>query len=616
MKRLVLLNFMSLSAITLFAQEQADTLSSVGIQHGTFINGIKAYKNKQQLIVDAKTIENSSATTVDQALRNIAGVDIRQRGAAGVQTDIAIDGGTFDQTMLLVNGLKISDPQTGHNMMMLPFELQNTGQLQIIKGAASGLYGVNALTGVIDVITKDVEHNHLDVTLNGGSSFEKNRTENLYYNSGVVLQGGIKTNNFKHNFNAGWKNSNGYRANTAYKSPNLWYDTKGSIGKNQLHLMGGYRYMDFGANGFYAAPGDSTSHETVQNTVLGIKHLLPFSNKLTWMNDVVYNYKTDDYKYIKEPVLGHNKHFQNIVNVTTALRYASAWGNVRLGLEFRNEQLNSSNLGERARSNMGVLLNYDKILAEKLSIEAGAYANQNSNFGFQVYPSLGLGYFLGNYSKLVVNISSGQRLPTFTDLYYNQRGVIEGNPNLRPEQAINADIGYQAQWSHLQVNSYVFYRSISQFIDWTKQDLSDVWHPENYQQMNTYGFHFSANYSHTVNEDITMGYYLGYNFLEPSLEQQEGSTISRYAINSLRHHAALNVYTRLWGAVKIQLGANYQSRISYKDYWLLNTSAAYNLKQWEVGINVQNLNDVTVVEAGAQPLPGRWMQVFLKYSIR
>lgn len=604
------------SSMMVYAQEQADTLDGVRYNIAPLVKSVQEYKNKQQLVLDETALKYSNATTVDQLLRSVAGVDIRQRGPAGVQSDIAIDGGTFDQVMMLVNGLKIADPQTGHNMMMLPFEIQNLQQVQVIKGAASSMYGVNALTGVVNIVTRETDRNYLDVTVSGGSSLKRNEQEQLYYNSGIVLQGGLKTGKFSHNFNAGWKYGNGYRPNTAYNSPNAWYDTKGRIGKHHLHLMGGYRYMDFGANGFYAAPGDSNSHETVQNTILGLKHLVPLHKQLVWTNDVIYNYKTDDYKYIKEPVLGHNKHFQNIVNLTSALQYKSRIGNLKLGLELRNEQLHSSNLGTHQRFNTGVLFNYDVLLARKWSVEAGVYANQHSSYGFQLYPNLGIGYFLSSHSKLIANISSGQRLPTFTDLYYQQRGVIEGNADLKPEQAVNTEIGYQAKWQEMQLNTYVFYRSIDRFIDWTKADVSDVWRPANYHQLNTWGYHVSLSRNRQWTNKVAAGYRLGYNYLHPDLKEQEGSVISRYAVNALRHHLILSVHTTLWNALKLQAGASYQSRISYKDYWLLDASIVYTRSAWEVGYNVQNLGNVTVTEAGANPLPGTWMQLFLKYAIR
>jgi len=146
--------------------------------------------------------------------------------------------------------------------------------------------------------------------------------------------------------------------------------------------------------------------------------------------------------------------------------------------------------------------------------------------------------------------------------------------------------------------------------------VNDVWRPANYHQLNTWGYHISLSQDRQWNDHIAAGYRLGYNYLHPDLKEQEGGIISRYAVNALRHHFILSVHTLLWDRLKLQAGASYQSRISYKDYWLMDASIVYTRSKWEAGYNVQNLANVTVTEAGANPLPGTWMQLFLKYAIR
>ncbi len=616
LKHLAIASCLICAAMGMQAQNQVvDSLEPIHFSKGAEQVKLAQYKNKQTLWLDSLGIASSASNTIDQALRQLPGVDVRQRSAAGIQTDISIDGGTFDQSILLVNGLKLTDPQTGHNMMVLPFELSMVRQMQVIKGAASSMYGVNALTGAINIVTMQPTKNYLQVGLTSGSSFRQHSDGNPYYNIGGWLQGGLVSGKFNHTFQAGWKNGNGYRKNTSFSSPNFYYESNGLIKKHEVQLMSGYRYLDFGANGFYAAPGDSNSHETVQNAFVGIKHQLPVSKNIRWMSDVVYNYKTDDYKYIKEPVLGHNIHYQNIINVTTALQYKSKIGNLKLGLEWRQEHLNSTNLGSRARSNIGMLFNYHKLFDSRWLLEAGAYANQNSAFGFQVYPNVSIGFLTNNQAKLFANVSTSQRLPTFTDLYYKQRGVIEGNDQLQAERAINIELGYQKKVQNYSMAAYVFYRSIEDFIDWTKQDLTDVWRPTNYHQLNTLGLHMSVDKTFIINSHLTMGGKLGYNYLNPEMKLTSDNTISRYAINALRHQVVSNAFMYLNGKFKFQVGANFYSRVSYKDYWMLNASVGYFKDKWQVDLNIHNAADVTVVEAGAQPLPGRWMQLTTRFTL-
>lgn len=576
---------------------------------------VQQYKNKQVITVDSNYWKAVAVENPDQILRAISGVDVKQRGASGVQIDVGIDGGGFDQTMLLVNGLKLIDPQTGHNMMMMPLEWSMIRQIQVLKGPASSMYGVNALAGTINFITASPQTNYLTGRMTVGSSFQRNEFDNLYNNTGIVVQGGLTTGKFYHQLQTGWKKSNGFKKNTAYNSPNIWYQVEGNLGKHTMQAMAGYRYMDFGANGFYAAPGDSNSHETVQNTVVGLKHAVPLTKHLVWHNDLVYLYKTDDYKYIKSPVIGRNIHYQNIFNFTSLLRYKSRYGNVKLAMEWRTEALNSTNLGAINRNNVGSFINYDYLLLGKLSFEAGLYFNHNSQYGTQLYPNIGLGYFISPNSKILANYGTGQRLPTFTDLFYNQRGVIEGNANLLSEQAWNVEVGYQYIGVNKQLTSYVFYRAIDQFIDWTRNNQYDVWRPNNYHQLNTLGVNISWQQQIELSNIWTLGYIASYNYLHPTIALISNDIISRYAINSLRHQGVLGVFAEYKHRLKFQFAANLYERISYKKYALYNASINYKINKLSLGLRVSNLTNAVVQEAGANTLPGRWLQANLQYDV-
>lgn len=619
MKKLLFFIIPTIAVTPCIAQQTADTINELDIYYyhlNPSINQISQYKNKQVIAIDSNYLKAVNAQNVDQVLRSVAGIDVRQRGASGVQSDIGMDGGTFDQTMLLVNGLKLTDAQTGHNMMMLPFETSMLQEVQIIKGAASSMYGVNALAGSINLLTRTPNRPYLEAQLTAGSAFNKKESgQPMYHNQGMHISGGTKLGSFFHQVHGGWKASNGYRKNTVYQSPNIWYQAEGYIGRHHVQLMAGYRYMDFGANGFYAAPGDSNSQETVQNTIAGLRHQVPVRANLIWQNDVAYVYKTDDYKYIKQPVIGRNVHYQNSLNYTTALKWRTKYGNFKIGAEWRNEWLNSTNLGLHERWNLGGILNYDLLIKQKFSLEAGLYVNHNSQYKTQVYPNIGLGYYLSTEAKIIANIGTGQRLPTFTDLYYKQRGVIEGNDQLKAEQAINMELGFQYKTHQYQLATYVFHRSIDQFIDWTRASIADVWRPNNYHQLNTLGYHLSWQHNATANDKWEYGYILSYNYLSPSIQLHNDQIISRYAINALRHHAVGGVYAEWNNALKLTLGYAYHERISYKSYGLWNASIQYQYQRLLLGLNVQNLTDNVVVEAGANPLPGRWIQAQVKLRI-
>ncbi|HMA87091.1 MAG TPA: TonB-dependent receptor plug domain-containing protein, partial [Desulfosalsimonadaceae bacterium] len=110
-------------------------------------------------VITREDIAVLPADNFTDVLEHVNGVDVRQRGAGGVQTDIGIRGASFEQTLIMVDGVAISDPQTGHHNMNLPVTLSDIERIEVVKGPAARIYGPNAMGGVINIITRDVKEN-------------------------------------------------------------------------------------------------------------------------------------------------------------------------------------------------------------------------------------------------------------------------------------------------------------------------------------------------------------------------------------------------------------------------------------------------------------------------
>src|SRR5690606_15190860 len=127
-------------------------------------------QNRNVTILDRKVIESLPVNSVNELLAYVAGIDVRQRGPQGTQADISINGGSFDQTLVLLNGVKMTDPQSGHNMMNLPVSLEAVARIEILKGAAASVYGINAINGAINIITRQPEGTGVTANVYAGSS--------------------------------------------------------------------------------------------------------------------------------------------------------------------------------------------------------------------------------------------------------------------------------------------------------------------------------------------------------------------------------------------------------------------------------------------------------------
>ncbi|MGY0036115.1 TonB-dependent receptor plug domain-containing protein [Pedobacter sp. NJ-S-72] len=463
-------------------------------------------QNRNIWIIDNQQIKNLPSRSISELLSYVTGVDVRQRGPGGVQADISIDGGTFDQTLVLINGVKVSDPQTGHNMMNLPISMDDIDHIEVLRGSASRIYGTNALTGAINIVTKAVTRTGVSANVFTGSSFKKDEVSgDTYANYGIRATGTLALKESSHLFSAGQEAGSGYRYNTAFNNQKFFYEGKVNVGKSdQLDITGGYIHNKFGANGYYSSPGDKEAEETVKTALAAIAYKTQLTSFWTLMPRLSYRNNVDDYLYIKQsPDKFHNHHVTQVLSAELNNSFQTEIGEFGLGLEARKEKNNSTNLGKRNRDNAGIYGEYKFDLVKNLLVNVGSYVNYNSDYGWQAFPGIDAGYtFYGNW-KIFVNVGTGQRLPTFTDLYYKGPTNI-GNDQLQPEKSRYAEGGIKYNSAHFVLNASLFKRRITNFIDWVKDKTTDPWQPKNFSELNTMGYTLSADYNTGILENAVV----------------------------------------------------------------------------------------------------------------
>lgn len=578
-------------------------------------------QNRNIWIIDNQQIKNLPSRSISELLSYVAGVDVRQRGPGGVQADISIDGGTFDQTLVLINGVKVSDPQTGHNMMNLPISMDDIDHIEVLRGSASRIYGINALTGAINIVTKNVTSTELSTNVFTGSSFKQDEVSGRTYASyGIHATGTLALNGSSHLFSAGQEAGNGYRYNTAFNNQKFFYQGKINVGKNdQLDLSGGYIHNDFGANAYYSAPGDKEAQEEVKTAIAAVAYKTKITSFWTLLPRLSYRNNVDDYLYIKQtPDKFHNHHITQVLSAELNNTFDTGIGEFGLGLEGRKEKINSTNLGKRDRNNLGIYGEYKFDLVKNLLINAGTYVNYNSDFGWQAFPGIDAGYtFAGNW-KVFVNVGTGQRLPTYTDLYYKGPTNI-GNDQLRPEKSKYAETGLKYNSTHFVLNASVFKRRISDFIDWVKDQATDPWQPKNFSQLNTMGYTLSADYNtgqlETAYPFQSLRIGLAYTNLDPTVKNTlPEANISRYAVESLKNQLSATVNTEFLKVMSLTVTARYCERISYKDYTVMDARLSYKFRKSSIYADASNIFDVNFIQAGAVPMPGVWATLGYKLA--
>jgi iron complex outermembrane receptor protein len=618
MKKIYLF-ILTLTCGQLYAQNQRDTvikIDDVVINENRFNTPISK-QNRNVYVIDQETIAKLPARTIQEVLQYANGVDLRQRGPFGSQADISIDGGSFEQTVVLLNGTKIIDSQTAHNMLNLPLPVEAIERIEIIRGPAARIYGINSLTGAINIITKKPTRSGFMISSYAGSNFEKDSEDSgkTFNGRGVQFGAVLSKEKHQHSLFASHDASNGYRYNTGFENNKLLYQGRFQINpSNEIEALFGYTKNGFGANGFYAAPGDKNSDEVVQTTLASIQAKSQLSASWTLMSRLSYRYNDDDYRYFGPARLdaGRSRHYTNSLAAEVNTAYKTGKGELGFGAEARTEDINSSNIGVHRRNNLGLYAQYRTYLLEKLNVNFGTYLNYNSDYKWQIYPGLDASYELTHTLKITGNIGTSQRLPSFTDLYLDQRPGNIGNVNVTPENAFQSEIGLKFNQNNFSISSSYFYRKINKFIDWTRLLSSQPWQSNNVGDLLTRGINIRTTYALALTNQSKFNFMLGYSYLESEFKNINTDLASKYLISALKHQFT-NTVDFKYQKLSALFATRFNQRMSGPSYWINDVRVSQSIAQFTIFLDAQNIFNTTYFEVGAIPLPSRWFSLGVKF---
>ena len=456
------------------------------------VTGSRAPLTKSQAarmvtVLDRADIAQAPVQSVNDLLKYAVGVDVRQRGPIGAQTDISIRGGTSDQIILLLNGINICDPQTGHNAMDLPVDLSEIVRIEVLEGPAGRIYGTSSLVGAINIVTQEREKGDA-VTLHGeGGSFG-------YVNVGG--RGKLHSGSFMNTLSANYSRSDGYSRskagslNTDFSGSKAFYQGQYDDEAFRLHWHLGIADKGWGSSTFYASPkwqaDDQYEHTTklysaIQaETEQGLFHL---SGNIYW------NQNRDRYEgYRGQPEkMKYNYNRTDVYGVSLSNYFDWAAGRTAFGAELRNEDLVSGNLGEPLsqthhirgtdrdytlgvnRTNISGYLEHN-LLLHHFTISAGLVAVKNtwSNMNMTLYPGIDISYRPHPAWKIHASYNTSLRMPSFTEMYYKLQGY-SANPHLKPEEMRALEIGITYLSPLFTFHSTLWHHHGTDMIDWQDQ---------------------------------------------------------------------------------------------------------------------------------------------------
>lgn len=617
MKRIGITICIAIATFISYAQEIEDStqIESIVIQ-GNRLQIPFSQSSRNIQIITKEEIARYPVKSINELLAYVGGVDLRQRGPFGTQADVSIDGGSFEQTLVLLNGVKLINSQTAHNTLNLPIPLDAIDHIEVLRGPAARKYGINSLTGAINIVTKKSTKSFVSANAYAGSSFDKKEAgdgNGIYGGGGVQVTGNFGTEKTSHLVAISKDNYNGQRYNTAQNNGKAYYNGSVDFNKNNsMQWLGGYSYSNFGANGYYAAPGDKNSQEIVETGLFSLssQHKM---GRFTLSPRISNRYDEDDYRYFKDKLsVARSKHYTNAMMAEINSSVTTKIGDFGLGLESRFETINSSNIGKHNRNTYGTYAEYKGFYWNKVMVNAGAFVNYNTSYGWQVYPGMDVAYLFYPGWKLSASAGSGQRIPSFTDLYLNQKPGNVGNPNVKPENAWQYEANIQYTHKTLKVQAGYFYRDITNFIDWVRDSSNVPYSPLNIGRNLIQGVNARVSQDFTFNKDHRFGYFVNYNYLLPNY-QSSGTGQSKYILETLRNQLIVGV-NYSYKSLTFQVNSRFIERIANKAYILLDARVNYEVKGFTTYVDVTNILNAIYKEAGAVPMPPRWFSVGLKYN--
>ena len=606
----------------------------------------KSQAAKMVTVLDRADIAQAPVQSINDLLKYAVGVDVRQRGPIGAQTDISIRGGTSEQIILLLNGINICDPQTGHNAMDLPVDLNDIVRIEVIEGPAGRIYGTSSLVGAINVVTQKkgsvrevkgkLKGNDRDITLHAeGGSYGYGNVGGRFAWEG-------------HSLSANYSRSDGYsrsragKLNTDFSGAKGFYQGQYETETIRLHWHLGIADKGWGSSTFWASPkwqADEQYEHTTKlfSAIQGQSQQGPLHLNIS----LYWNQNHDRYEgYRGQPEkMKYNYNRTDVYGVNAGAYFDWKAGRTAFGAELRNEDLVSGNLGEPLsqthhikgtdrdytlgvnRTNISGYLEHN-ILLDQVTISAGLVAVKNtwSSMNMTIYPGIDISYRPTPRWKLHASYNTSLRMPSFTEMYYKLQGY-SADPHLKPEEMQALEFGFNYQSRSFQLHATLWHHHGSNMIDWimdTSKGSEAEWQSINHTTINSLGFETGTTL--TLPSSIfhhPSSIHLSYGYIHQD-KQQEANLVSQYALEYLRHKLVANAQLQMTKRLSLGVNLRWQDRIGaytdfdgqthdYEPYTLIDTRLTWAQAKWKAYLEANNLFDTSYHDYGLVEQPGRWL---------
>ncbi len=604
-------------------------------------------------VITAKEIKKMAASSVEEVLSNIEGVNINGRGGFGVQNDVGMRGSTFSQVLVLIDNVRVNESLTGHYNMYLPIALSEIERIEVVRGPAASAYGADAVGGLIHIKTKNylasASRKNIDISSNGQLLLGENKlgildamletkNKDFYFGASVNVKTSVgQIFNNPNNLRDSSLDAT-YRTNFDIKNYSLFANYFLSK-KTKLFARASLNTRDFNAKYYYT---NSTYDESVEKintlwTQLGLQ-----TSDKNQKSQIGIAYKNLDDEFIFNPLFTKNNHTtSSIVAYAKQQRSFGTKLQMAFGLQSVFHGIESTDRGNHTNNTHAAFVSANVDINSKLNFTASARAEYNTDYDYSLLPQIGIAYRPNKKMVFRSSIGKANRAPDFTERYISNNlatlsaGRNLGNPTLQAEKSTTADIGFDYYTKTEKLFSVSFFgRKGSNLIDYilTSSDVistdvelvpnAEYFYTQNISSATTYGIEASIQKRIKVSKKGKLGLGLTYTFNKTMTENDEPS---KYISNHPGHMANLLLaYTTHY--FDITLSNNFRHRIAETNVAVfgeisqnyLVSNAIIRLKPFKGKLNivgkVLNIFDTNYQEILGSPMPTRWFAAGIDWN--
>ena len=568
-----------------FRQEVVVTAAAMPVELGTVTRTVTVITRQQ--------IERLPARSIADVLRLAGSVDVRARGDRGAQTDFAIRGANFGQVLVLVDGVRLNDAQSGHHNGDIPVPLDAVQRIEVLHGTGSSLFGADAFGGTINIITRR------DVA--PASAVVEAGSFGLIAGRGQL---GMARGGVRQVFAAAVDRSAGFMFERGFAMASA--SSRTSMG-NRASLLVSHVRKDFGANGFY---GNAPSHEWTSQTLLAIE-----GSAGTWRGWRVgtnLSYRTHGDRFlfdVRRPGIAENRHRTHaVLGSVRGSRGAGSRGSVAAGLEAGRDWIVSSNLGDHATDRLSAFSEWRVAVAARTQVDASLRMDRYTEFGTAWSPSIGLGWWAGSRVRLRGSVGRAFRVPTFTERYYQDPAHLARSavgPETTWASEAGADVFVGEGWT---ASATLFGRADQNVIDWLRATTEERWRTYNIREVDTVGAEFTARRMLGDGAFVQLGYTA--LDVKAAAVTQLSKYVLDYAPQTLAASASLAITGELGIAPRLEIRRRARSS-GTTNYAVLDLRLSRRVGIYELRLEGTNLGDTSYEEILGVPMPGRAVSVSL-----